>query len=116
MARDCVLNFADDSMRRYWTLYDISWSIVAACIQCLANNPNRTDDGITTLASSIVKYTIEKIKNLLENSTTTTVDINRTLLLADIVGILHPILVLKGEVVDDAWRCVYTNVLVRSAL
>lgn len=116
MARDCTLNFADDLMRSYWILYDISWAIVAAFIQCLANNPHGTDDGITTLASLIVKQAIEKIKNLSENSETNQADNAGKLLLADIVGILYPILAFKGEVVNDAWRHVHANFSVCSAL
>lgn len=67
------------------------------------------------MASSIVKQAIEEIKNLSKKTKTNQAIKDQTILLADIVGILHPVLARKGEVIDDAWRSVYANISVCSA-
>lgn len=120
VARDYILDFANDPMRKYWTLYDISSSIVAAFVQYLANNPNsvlsKQGHEIATLASSIANYAIKGISSTFEGSKMSEDGNERILLLADIVGILYPILAFKGEAIDDGWRDVYKRVLVYSAL
>jgi hypothetical protein len=111
-----ILDFADDPMRKYWTLYDISWRIVAAYVQCLADNPDETGDDIAALASSIANDAIEKISRTFDSSKMKKDDNERTLLLADITGILYPLLAFRKEVIDDEWRNVYKHILVNSAL
>lgn len=113
VARPCIQDFANDTTRKYWTLYDISWSIVAAFVQCLANGPSRISHDMTALASSIANYAIEEIigfgSSQMNNNGT-----KEILLLADIVGILY--LICKGEMIDNRWRDVYNHKLVFCAL
>lgn len=113
VARHCIRDFANDTTRKYWTLYDISWSIVAAFVQCLANGPSRMGHDIATLASSIANYAIEEI-NEFDSSHMNNNGTKETLLLADIVGILYPIC--KGEMIKNRWRDVYNHILVYCVL
>ena len=113
VARHCMRDFANDTTRKYWTLYDISWSIVAAFVQCLANGPSRIGHDIATFASSIANYAIEEI-NGFDSFEMNNNGIKETLLLADIVGILY--LICKGEMIDSRWRDVYNHILVYCVL
>ena len=103
-------------MRKYWTLYDISWSIVAAFFQCLANNQDETGHDIATVAASIADYAIEEINRTFDSSKMNKDCNERTLLLVDIIGILHLIPVYRGKVIDDRCRDIYKCILVHSVL
>lgn len=116
MTKDYIENFADDPLKKYWTLYDISWRIVAAFVQFLANNPDETGDDIAILASWMANYTIEAINRTFDRSEMKKDGNERTLLLADVVGILYPILAFRRKVVDEGWRDVYKYILVYHAL
>lgn len=73
-------------------MYDISWSIVAAFTQCLANQENIDHSQFIALALSIEN---QAMNNESQD------DYHRIFLLANIVRILDPVLAFQGGMEEE---------------
>ncbi|KAI9776812.1 MAG: hypothetical protein M1839_009363 [Geoglossum umbratile] len=96
--------FFNDPHGKYWDLYDISWSIVAAFLQCQAVKANENAQEFFILATEIANGVMSEARKEPEDAETCA-------LLLDIVELLHPVLVTKVGQSEGTWRTSYDRIL-----
>ena len=118
MTRECTTEFPTDYIYKYWTLYDISCSIVAAYIQyrALIAQPatsedeeypdENTEELLGTLSAKIAHLVVAEALRLHRMHG---VNEGYTVLLMDIIEVLHPVL---ADHPDQQCREGYETILV----
>ena len=103
-AKNYIKGFFDDPHSKYWALYDISWSIVAAFIQCQAVKANVKAQNFVALASDIAS-------DVMAEACDGPKDADTCALLLDVVEVLRPVLVADGDG-EGVWQASYNRILV----
>jgi hypothetical protein len=106
VARGCTTDFISDPTGKYWTLYDISWSIVAAFIQCHATGENVEEYNFGTLATDIANLAMQEARKMLHYTK------EWVPLLVDIIEVLSPILAANVGGDRPPWKDAYEIILV----
>ncbi|KAH0556772.1 hypothetical protein GP486_005440 [Trichoglossum hirsutum] len=104
MANEYINNFFSDPHSKYWALYDISWSIVAAFIKSRAVKADANVQEYFSLATEIADGIMAEACKGPEDAETCA-------LLLDIVESLHPILVAGTGQREGTWQASYEKIL-----
>jgi hypothetical protein len=115
VAEECTTNFVNDPINKYWTLYDISSSIIAAYIQFKAVEKKKTDmtaQYFGGLATKIADFVMEQASAVSRLSGDFE---NCLVLLTDIIEVLSPILAdhIGGD--RPSWQTKYESMVVCTA-
>ncbi|KAI9767684.1 MAG: hypothetical protein M1840_005556 [Geoglossum simile] len=97
-------NFFSDPHSKFWDLYDISWSIVAAFLQCQAVRAEGSALEFFILATEIANGVMVEARKEPEDAETCA-------LLLDIVELFHPVLVAGGGQREGTWQTPYDRIL-----
>jgi hypothetical protein len=112
VVKECTIDFDSASSDKYWTLYDISWSVVASYIQFWAIKKDMVmaPPYFALVAMDIAVHAMDEARRVLRLSE----DVRKcAVLLLDIAAVLSPILLdLKSGVKPD-WKANYEKILVR---
>ena len=113
VVKECTTFFDSAPSVKYWTLYDISWSVVASYIQFWAIKKDvvKAPPYFASVAMRIAAPAMDEARRLLKLPE----DVRKcAVLLLDIAAVLSPILLDLEGGAKSAWEEKYETILVRA--